>query len=134
MPSEHFVRDHFAKLQEGNNEAFYSHVADTAIFKVTGSGNPLHGTYTSKAEFFTKYQGSLAERSTHINRNVTNIIVMGEYVIVEFTALGFGKTIGNYEVEVLWLCKYRNDEIVEITMYMDSATVKKAFEDNSLAS
>ena len=56
---------------------------------------------------------------------------MGEYVVVEFTAVGFGKSMGNYEVEGLWLCKYSNDEIVEVTMHMNSAIVKKAFEDNS---
>lgn len=133
MPSKQFVYDHFQQLEKGDNATFYRQVADNAIFKVTGLGNPLRGTYTSKSEYYAKYLTPLGQRmSSKITRRMTNINVMGDLAVVEFMSSGTGKNGSFYEVEVLWLCKYRGEEIVEITMYMDSATMKKGFDENEL--
>jgi uncharacterized protein len=130
MPSEQFVRDHFALWEKGD-ETFGNHVDDNASFKMTGHGTPLCGTYTPKREFFGKYPALLAQRlSTKVSRKITNVIAMGDYAIVEFVSSGSGKLRGHYEVEVVWICKYNGDKLIEVTAYMDSAIVKQGFDEN----
>lgn len=130
MPSEQFVRSHFERLEENDNESFYRQVAENAIFKVTGLGNPLHGVYTSKSEYFAKFLVPIGQRlSTAITRRVTNLIVMGDHAVVEFTSSGKTKNGVRNDVEVCFLCRYAGEEIVEVTLYTDSATMKKVFDE-----
>jgi len=131
MPSEQYIRNHFERLDAGDAEGFYGHIAPNATFKITGHGNPLYGTYHSKDEFFKNYLGRLAPHfEGKMTRKTTNIIVREEYAIIEFTAYAKGKTTGtNYEVEIVWITKYENDQIVHATSYMDTALVAKVMEE-----
>jgi ketosteroid isomerase-like protein len=130
MPSEQFVRSHFEHLEENDNESFYRQVAENATFKVTGHGNPLYGVYTSKSEYFEKFLVPIGQRlSTSIMRRVTNVIVMGDHAVVEFVSSGKTTNGVRHDVEVCFLCRYQGEEIVEVTIYTDSATVKKVFEE-----
>ena len=129
MPSEEYIRGHFERLDAGDTEGFYNHVATHATFKITGHGNPLYGTYKSKDDFVKNYLGRLAPHfSEKITRKTTNVIVRGEYAIIEYTAYAKGKTTGTlYEAEIVWIAKYENNQIVHATTYMDTALVQSLF-------
>jgi ketosteroid isomerase-like protein len=131
MPSEEFVRNHFEHLDEVDGKSFYRHVAENATFKVTGQGNPLHGVYKSKSEYFAKFLAPMGQRlSTSITRRITNVIVLGDHVVVEFTSSGKTKKGTYHEVEVCALFKYQGEEAVEMTLYTDSAVMKEVFEED----
>ena len=128
MPSEQSIREHYERLDQGDAEGFFKNIAPHAIFKITGQGNPLSGTYTSKEDFFKNYLGKIQPHlDGKMMRKTTNVIVRGEYAIIEFTGFGKGKTTGDeYAIEICWITKYEGDLIVHATTYMDSALIQKA--------
>lgn len=134
------VRDHFHYFTEdGGNETFYAKVSPSCKFTVSGRGNPLHGVYNGKADFFARYMGPLGKTIAggKLSRTVKNIVVAegGNGATVEWVAEWIGtKSDKASVVELCWICEYEGDVISSIIIYADSALMQQIFADNDLKS
>jgi ketosteroid isomerase-like protein len=136
MVTEKSVRDHFRLFTaEGGNEAFYAKVSPNCKFTVTGRGNPLHGEYSGKADFFARYMGPLGKTFAGgvLHRRVKNVVVAegGNGATVEWVAEWTGtKSDKAYVVELCWVCEFEGDVISSIIIYADSAVIQEIFSEN----
>jgi len=131
MLTPEVVRDTFdvTDFVYGDPKAFYTHVADDVSTTITGTDNPISGYYSSKKEWLTNSIERIASyMATPMTRTVTNVLVSGDWTMVEYTAKAMTKSGREYSQEFCWLCRFEGDMIVEIRIYMDSALVKNLFE------
>src|SRR5271170_4647874 len=97
---------------------------------LTGSDNPLYGRYNNKTDVATKVFAPIYQHlAGALTANVTNILVAGDWAIVEFTGTGTTKKGYPYSDEICWICKFEGDMIVEVSEYLDSALIKRLLEE-----
>jgi ketosteroid isomerase-like protein len=125
MVSESFVRSSFAHFEADNGPAFLQHVADNVSWTATGIDNPLGGHYTSKQEVGAKIFGRIIPKmATALTAKVTNVLTAGAWAVVELKSQGRSKGGKDYNQELCWICRYEDDKIVEVRMYLDTALLK----------
>ena len=124
------VQNIFNNLDNGENEKFFEHVADDVCWKVMGT-HPLAGTYSSKQDF-------LAHTFARLNKilkegvvlKVTGIIVQNDTAAVELETHSAALNGMPFNNRYCWIVKFKNEIIVEVRAYLDSALVQKVIDEN----
>jgi uncharacterized protein len=124
------VENIFNYIDNGENEKFFEHVADDVCWKVMGT-HPLAGIYHSRQDFLTHTFIRLNKiLKEGVVLKVINIIVQGNIAAVEmesFSTTLNGKPFNN---TYCWIVEFKNDIIIEVRAYVDSALVQKVIDEN----
>jgi len=125
-----FVRKIFAGLEHGDGAAFFAHVADDVDWTVMGT-HPLAGHYKSKADFtaatFAKLGKVLPEGA---ELHVDDLFIAGDVAIVELHSMATAKNGFRFDNHYCWICYFRDNKIVRVRAYLDSAMVARLFVEN----
>jgi uncharacterized protein len=127
-----FVRRIFAGLEHGDGAAFFEHVADDVDWTVMGT-HPLAGHYKSRAEFtaatFAKL-GRVLPGGAQLN--VNDAFIAGDVAIVELHSRATAKNGFRFDNHYCWVCYFRNNKIIRVRAYLDSAMVARLFAENPI--
>ena len=125
-----FVRRIFAGLEHGDGAAFFEHVADDVDWTVMGT-HPLAGHYQSKADFtaatFAKLGKVLPDGA---QLNVDGLFIDGDVAIVELHSKATAKNGFRFDNHYCWVCYFKDNKIVRVRAYLDSAMVARLFAEN----
>ena len=127
-----FVREVFKGLERGDGAAFFSHVDDDVDWTVMGT-HPLAGHYPSKEAFvagtFAKLGKVLPEGA---QLQVENLIVKDDQAVVELHSMATAKNGMRFDNRYCWVVSFKEQTIVRVRAYLDSAMVARLFEQNPL--
>jgi ketosteroid isomerase-like protein len=126
------VRDLFKNLETGDGSEFFAHVANDVDWIVEGT-HPLAGHYHSKAEFLAHTFEKLAKvlpQGTELH--VEHALTSGDWAVVELHSLATAKNGLRFDNRYCWVCRFKDDTIVEVRAYLDSALVARLFEENPI--
>ena len=132
MITVEFVNSVFAPFEQGDPPTFFRNsVADNVDWTIIGQDNPVQGRYTSKAELISKGMNRIVNCLVPpVKRKITNVLVSGDWAIVENTGQSTTKKGEPYNMQFCWICRFENEKIVEVRMYMDTALAKRTIEEN----
>lgn len=126
------IREIFKNLEQGAGAAFFAHVADDVDWIVQGT-HPLAGHYRSKSDFLAhtfEKLGKVLPQGTQLH--VTNILVSGDWAIVELASLATAKNGLRFDNKYCWVIRFASSKIVEVRAYLDSAIVQRLFDENPI--
>ena len=127
-----FVRQIFAGLAQGDGAGFFTHVAGDVDWTVMGT-HPLAGHYKSKADFvagtFAKL-GKVLPNGAQLH--VDSLIVQDDVAVVELHSEAIAKNGLRFDNHYCWVCYFKNDTIVRVRAYLDSAMVARLFAENPI--
>jgi len=127
------VREIFKGLERGEGAAFFKHVADDVDWTVMGT-HPLAGQYLSKKAFI---EGTFAKLALVLPQgaelHTENVIVQGDQAVVELHSLATAKNGMRFDNRYCWVVYFRDELIVRVRAYLDSAMVTRLFEQNPIA-
>ena len=128
------VREIFKGLENGDGAAFFEHVADNVDWIVEGT-HPLAGHYLSKKAFiegtFTKLSQVLPNGA---QLHVEDLLVKDNEAVVELHSLATAKNGMRFDNRYCWVVYFRNNVIVRVRAYLDSAMVARLFDENPIGS
>jgi uncharacterized protein len=128
------VREIFKGLENGDGAAFFERVADDVDWTVMGT-HPLAGHYPNKKAFV---EGTFAKLSQVLPKgaqlHVENLIVKGDEAVVELHSLATAKNGMRFDNRYCWVVYFRNNVIVRVRAYLDSAMVARLFDENPIGS
>jgi len=126
------VQDIFKKLETGDGDEFFAHVADDVDWTVEGT-HPLAGHYHSKSDFvahtFAKLN-KILPNGTQLY--VEHVLVSGDWAVVELHSLATAKNGFRFDNRYCWVCRLAGGKIVEVRAYLDSALVAQLFQENPI--
>jgi ketosteroid isomerase-like protein len=129
LTTEH-VRNVFAGLQSAGGAPFFAHVADDVHWTVLGT-HPLAGRYQSKAAFVSSTFAKVGQRLRGgVALAVVNIMVSGDWAIVELRADAVANSGMRFDNRYCWLTRFADGKIVEVRAYLDSALLVQLFKEN----
>ena len=126
------VRELFKSLEMGDGAAFFTHVAEDVDWIVQGT-HPLAGHYRSKSDFLAhtfEKLGKVLPQGTQLH--VTNVLVSGDWAIVELASLATAKNGLRFDNKYCWVIRFAGGQIVEVRAYLDSAMVQRLFDENPI--
>ena len=126
------VREIFRNLESGDGKKFFDHVAEDVDWTVEGT-HPLAGHYRSKADFFAHTFAKLSKvlpQGTHLR--VEHALISSDWAVVELRSYANAKNGLRFDNRYCWVCRFANDEIVEVRAYLDSALVARLFAENPI--
>lgn len=124
------IHDIFKALETGGGSEFFTHVADDVDWIVEGT-HPLAGHYHSKSDFLAntfEKLGKVLPRGAQLR--VEHAMVSGDWAVVELRSLATANNGLRFDNRYCWLCRFKNDRIVEVRAYLDSALVARLFAEN----
>ncbi len=125
--NKEIVRNMFAELSKGNPEGFLGKMADDVRFTVQGT-TKFSGTSTSKQELLSKVLGPLsAQLEGGITITPDNFIAEGDYVVMQARGKSNTKAGGTYNNTYCQVFRLANGKVQEVTEYLDTELVTKAF-------
>jgi len=128
------VREIFKGLENGDGAAFFEHVADNVDWIVEGT-HPLAGHYLSKKAFI---EGTFAKLSQVLPNgaqlHVEDLLVKDNEAVVELHSLATAKNGMRFDNRYCWVVYFRNNVIVRVRAYLDSAMVARLFDENPIGS
>ena len=128
------VREIFRGLENGDGAAFFERVADDVDWTVMGT-HPLAGHYHSKKDFiagtFAKL-GQVLPRGAQLQ--VEHLIIKDDQAVVELHSLATAKNGMRFDNRYCWVVYFRNNVIVRVRAYLDSAMVARLFDENPIGS
>ncbi|KAF7979964.1 hypothetical protein HWV62_27137 [Athelia sp. TMB] len=133
MPlTEQRVRKMFQLLEEGRGQEFFNNYVDPNVdWVVTGSQNPLSGHYTSRDAF---QQATFVRLNKVLKKplalQVLHVLASGDDAVVELKVDSVCHNGLVFDNEYSWTITVKNDKIVRVRAYLDSALVKMALEQN----
>jgi uncharacterized protein len=105
---------------------FFEHVADDVDWTVMGS-HPLAGRYTNKRAFLAATFDVLGPLMEHgISLHVVEVHVAGAWTIAELRAESTTKQGVPFDNTYCWVCRFDDEQIVEVRAYLDSALLSYA--------
>jgi hypothetical protein len=127
------ARELFAKLEQGNGEAFFDHVADDVDWTVFGT-HPLAGRYRGKAAF----RAATFERLNSVLKDgpqlrVVDLLMAEGWAVVELRSDAVAKNGMRFDNRYCWLVRFVGPTIAEVRAYLDSALVQRVFDENRVA-
>jgi ketosteroid isomerase-like protein len=126
------VRNIFEGLERGDGAAFFQHVADDVDWTVMGT-HPLAGHYSSKKAFI---EGTFAKLGRVLPQgaqlHVEHLLVKDNQAVVELRSLATAKNGLRFDNRYCWVVDFRDEVIVEVRAYLDSAMVSRLFEENPI--
>jgi ketosteroid isomerase-like protein len=127
------VREVFKGLENGDGAAFFKYVADDVDWIVMGT-HPLAGHYRSKKDFiagtFAKLDRVLPQGAQLL---LEHLIVNDDQAVVELHSLATAKNGLRFDNRYCWVIYFRDEVIVRVRAYLDSAMVARLFEENPIA-
>lgn len=124
------VENLFKNLETGNSDNFFDHVSDDVSWTVMGT-HPLAGTYYSKEDFishtFRRLNRILEEG---VILKVKNILLQDETAVVEMESISTALNGKPFNNTYCWVVYFKNEVIVEVRAYVDSALVQKLIDEN----
>lgn len=127
-----YVRQVFKGLENGDGVGFFKHVADDVDWTVMGT-HPLAGHYLSKKAFIEGTFAKLGQVLPHGTQlHLEHLSVRGEQAVVELHSLATAKNGMRFDNFYCWIVYFRDETIVRVRAYLDSAMVARLFEENSL--
>jgi ketosteroid isomerase-like protein len=130
--SAEVVRRIFKGLETGDGAAFFQHVADDVDWIVMGT-HPLAGHYKSKKAFI---EGTFAKLARVLPQgaelHVEDLLVNGNEAVVELRSLATAKNGMRFDNYYCWVVYFRDELIVTVRAYLDSAMVAQLFEENPI--
>ena len=128
-----YVREVFKGLENGDGAAFFTHVADDVDWTVMGT-HPLAGHYHSKTAFiagtFAKLDEVLPEGA---QLYLQHVIVKDKEAVVELSSKATAKNGMRFNNSYCWIIEFRDEIIVRVRAYLDSAMVAQLFEENPIS-
>jgi hypothetical protein len=119
------VAELFERWSHGDRAAFFDAVSEDVRWTVVGSC-PGGGTYASKAEFLERSARPVHDRLMRSALpEVQGVYGDGERVFVLWTGSTTTKDGRPYNNSYCWVLRMRQERIVEIVSYLDSAAVIK---------
>ena len=126
------VRELFKGLENGDGAAFFEHVADDVNWTVMGT-HPLAGHYSTKREFiegtFAKL-GRVLRQGTQLR--VEHLLVKGDQAVVELRSFATARNGMRFDNRYCWVVSFKDELIVAVRAYLDSAMVARLFEENPI--
>ena len=127
------VRQIFEGLETGNGAAFFQHVAEDVDWTVMGT-HPLAGHYSSKKAFiegtFDKL-GRVLPQGAQLH--VEHLLVKDDQAVVELRSLATAKNGMRFDNYYCWVVYFKDEVIVKVRAYLDSAMVTRLFAENPIA-
>ncbi|MEH2419544.1 MAG: nuclear transport factor 2 family protein [Nostoc sp.] len=115
----------FKHLESDTSEKFFDSVADDVKWTVLGT-QPLAGNYQSKTAF---HQATFSRLNPLFSGDLKlftrDVFVDGDTAIVELYTQATAKSGVQFNNEYCWICQFRDQQIVEVRAYLDSALVTK---------
>lgn len=132
MASEQKIREILSHIEEGFGPSFFDHVAEDVSWTVTGVDNPIGGHRSNKTDIKKPYQRIGALMETPIKPKIRHILIgnTGDEAFVEFTAMAKIRNGGDFALDACWFCRFKEDKIVEVRGYMDSALMKRVLDEH----
>jgi ketosteroid isomerase-like protein len=128
-----FVRRVFKGLETGDGADFFKCVVDDVDWTVMGT-HPLAGHYRSKAAFLA---GTFAKLDKALQKgaqlSVEHLIVKDDQAVVELRSDATAKNGMRFDNRYCWVVYFRDDMIVRVRAYLDSAMVARLFEENPIS-
>jgi uncharacterized protein len=125
--NKELIRSMFAELSKGNGQAFLDTVADNVRFTIIGT-TKFSGTFNGKQEFVNKV---LMPLSSQLEGGLTitpdNLIAEGEYVAMQARGNSRTKAGGTYNNTYCQVFRLANGKVQEVTEYLDTELVTRAF-------
>lgn len=132
------VRDRRASLFETLQSAetqpqFWAHVADDVDWTIEGT-HPLAGRYRNKDAFvdasFARLAGVLPGGA---KLELKHLYVDGDTAIAELHSTSTTNEGAQFANNYCWVCRFKDDEIVEVRAYLDSMMVAYTILRNEVA-
>ena len=124
------VREIFKGLENGDGAAFFKQVADDVDWTVMGT-HPLAGHYRSKKDFIAGTFAKLAQVLPEgAQLQVEHLFVKDDLAVVELHSLATARNGMRFDNRYCWVVYFRNELIVRVRAYLDSAMVARLFEEN----
>ena len=124
------VREIFRGLEEGAGDDFFKSVADDVDWTVMGT-HPLAGHYHSKKDFIAGTFAKLAEVLPQgAELEIEHLMVKDDQAVVELHSLATAKNGMRFDNWYCWVVDFRNEVIVRVRAYLDSAMVGRLFAEN----
>ena len=127
------VRQIFKGLETGDGAAFFERVADDVDWIVMGT-HPLAGHYRSKKDFIA---GTFAKLDRVLQQgaelHVEHLFVKDDVAVVELHSLATAKNGMRFDNRYCWVVYFRDETIVRVRAYLDSAMVARLFVENPIA-
>lgn len=126
MPTEEFVRAHFSPWETADPHSWFGTLADNVKWTVMGKQNPLHGEYNSREQVLEVFHGLMSKMAGPPTVKIENIITSGDYAVVEMSFAAPTKIplemyeSKGYEQDMIWVCRYEGETIVELRCYIDT--------------
>lgn len=124
------VRRIFSHLESGSGDEFFAHVADDVDWTVEGT-HPLAGRYLSKADFYAHTFARLNKilpGGTQLH--VENILIDDNWAAVELRSHAIAQNGMRFDNRYCWVMRFKDEVIVEVRAYLDSALVQKLINEN----
>jgi uncharacterized protein len=127
-----FVRKIFTGLERGDGAAFFEHVAADVDWTVMGT-HPLAGRYKSKSDFITGTFSKLAKVLPNgAELHVEYLLISGDQAVVELRSSATAKNGFRFDNRYCWMVHFRENLIIRVRAYLDSAMVTRLFEENPI--
>jgi ketosteroid isomerase-like protein len=124
------VRAVFKKLESGNGDAFFEHVAEDVDWTVEGT-HPVAGRFRSKQELRANAFDKVSRMMRHgLQLQTTNIVVGGDWAVVELHSQATAKSGLRFDNRYCWVCRFTDGKIAEVRAYLDSALEARLFREN----
>ena len=126
------VRALFSKLESGDGNHFFDHVADDVSWTVEGT-HPLAGHYHSKEDFFSHtfaILNRILPGGTQLH--VESVLVSGDWAVVELRSMATARSGMRFDNRYCWVVRFENGRIVQARAYLDSALVQKLIDENPI--
>jgi ketosteroid isomerase-like protein len=128
--NKRLVEQIFEELAQGNHRALLSRVAENSHWTITGNC-PVSGEFRSRQEFYQKALKTINVKLTdRVFPTVLRILGEGDRVVVEWRGRSQARSGMAYDNAYCWVLQIRDGEIVEGTIYNDTALVTRLFEEN----
>ena len=121
------IQNMFAELSKGNPQAFLNSMADDVRVTLIGT-TKFSGTFNGKKEFIDKVLAPLgAQLEGGIAMATDNFIAEGDYVAMQARGKSNTKNGGTYNNTYCQVFRIANGKVQEMTEYLDTELVTKAF-------
>jgi hypothetical protein len=127
VENKELIRNMFAELSKGNGQAFLDAMADNVRFTIIGT-TKFSGTCNGKQEILNKVLMPLsAQLEGGLTITPDNFIAEGDYVAMQARGNSRTKAGGTYNNTYCQVFRLANGKVQEITEYLDTELVTKAF-------
>lgn len=127
-----YVKKLFNHLNTGENDKFFECVADDVVWNVMGT-HPLAGTYKSKEDFLLNtFQRLNKLLKNNVILDVNNIIIQNNTAVVEMESIATAVNGLPFNNTYCWICEFKNNKIIGVRAYVDSALVQRLIDQNEL--